>query len=120
MTEKNLLGLQIHASVKYTSDPDRNTTDLAAKLPRLFKDRLGIGGQWELMSDGERARLVFDAPFQSLSGKQQFLLPEAFARFAKLLFLARKLQITVGGTACVSSAVVARGANRREPLFGGL
>ena len=86
LTEKNLLGLQIHASVKYTSDPDRNTTDLATKLPRLFKDRLGIGGQWELMSDGERARLVFDAPFQSLSGKQSFRTEFRYADESTLRF----------------------------------
>ena len=86
LTEKNLLGLQITASLKYTSDPDRNTTDLAAKLPRLFKDRLGIGGQWELMSDGDRARLVFDAPFQSLSGKQQFRTEFRYADESTLRF----------------------------------
>ena len=86
LTEKNLFGLQIHASVKYTSDPDRNTTELTTKLPRLFKDRLGIAASWELMSDGERARVVFDAPFQSLSGKQQFRTDVRYADESTLRF----------------------------------
>src|SRR6476660_9418913 len=46
LAEKNLLGLHIKASVKYTSDPDRSTAQFSAALPRVWRDRVGLSGEY--------------------------------------------------------------------------
>ena len=69
LTEKNLLGLNVGATFRYVKDPDRSTNSFAVKLPRFWNDRVGIGGSYETLSDGQRGRVVVDAPFRSLSGK---------------------------------------------------
>jgi hypothetical protein len=74
VTEKNLLGSQILATVRYISDPDRSTTHFSTKLPRLLANRLGIGVMYEQLSDGQKSQLKVAAPFTSLAGRSSFTL----------------------------------------------
>jgi len=64
--EKNLLGLGIKAGIKYTDDPDRSTTSFNMTLPRVWRNRLDISGNYDLLSDGEKGRINIGAPFNSL------------------------------------------------------
>ncbi|HSA55652.1 MAG TPA: hypothetical protein VLE53_08095 [Gemmatimonadaceae bacterium] len=70
LTEKNLLGAQFKATVRYTSDPDRSTIRFGASLPRLWWNELGITALYDELSDGRHARLLADAPFTSLSDRR--------------------------------------------------
>ena len=74
VTEKNLFGSQILATVRYISDPDRSTTHFSTKLPRLLANRLGIGVMYEKLSDGQKSQLKMAAPFTSLAGRNSFTL----------------------------------------------
>ena len=67
VAEKNLLGLHIKASVKYTSDPDRSTTQFSTSLPRVWRDRVGLSGGYKQYSDGESADFTASAPFTTLT-----------------------------------------------------
>ena len=66
IAEKNLLGLQIKASVKYTSDPDRSTTQFSAFVPRVWRNRVDLSGGYKQYSDGESGDLTLSAPFTTL------------------------------------------------------
>ena len=68
-TEKNLLGRQISATIRYINDPDRSSVGIAAILPKMWKDQLSIGGGYASLSDGTRARFLAQVPFASLSAK---------------------------------------------------
>ena len=69
-TEKNLLGLQISATIRYINDPDRSSVGFAAILPKLWRDQLSIGGGYASLSDGTRARFLAQVPYASLSAKR--------------------------------------------------
>jgi len=69
VTEKNLLGTQNKASIRYTDDPDRSTTQFGVKLPRLWK-QLGITASYDELSDGKRAMFNASAPFISNASKK--------------------------------------------------
>ena len=73
VTEKNLLGTQNKASVRYTDDPDRSTTQFGVKLPRLWK-QLGITASYDELSDGKRAMFNASAPFVSNASRQSVAL----------------------------------------------
>jgi len=64
-TEKNLLGGHIKASYKYTSDPDRSTSQFAASVPRVWR-RLGFDGSYEQLSDGQTGRFTASSPFTAI------------------------------------------------------
>jgi hypothetical protein len=66
-TEKNLLGLQISATIRYINDPDRSSIGFAAILPKMWRDQLSIGGGYASLSDGTRARFLAQVPYASLS-----------------------------------------------------
>lgn len=68
-TEKNLLGLQISATIRYINDPDRSSVGFAAILPKMWRDQLSVGGGYASLSDGTRARFLAEVPFASLSSK---------------------------------------------------
>jgi hypothetical protein len=67
VAEKNLLGRQIKASVKYTSDPDRSTTQFAAFVPRVWRNRVDLNTAYKQYSDGESADFTLAAPFTTLT-----------------------------------------------------
>ncbi len=68
-TEKNLLGLQISATLRYINDPDRSSIGFAAILPKMWRDQLSVGGGYASLSDGTRARFLAQVPYASLSAK---------------------------------------------------
>jgi len=72
--EKNLLGRQIQANIRYTDDPDRSTLQLSGLFPRIWRNRVGVDGSWEQLSDGKRANLNVSAPFTSLSTREMVAL----------------------------------------------
>ena len=53
--------------MKYTSDPDRSTTQFSASLPRVWRDRVGLSGGYKQYSDGESADFTASAPFTTLT-----------------------------------------------------
>ena len=67
VAEKNLLGLQIKASVKYTSDPDRSTTQVGLFVPRVWRNRVDLSGGYKQYSDGESGDVTLAAPFTTLT-----------------------------------------------------
>ena len=69
-TEKNLLGLQISATVRYINDPDRSSIGFAFILPKMWRDQLSVGGGYASLSDGTRARFLAQVPYASLSAKR--------------------------------------------------
>jgi len=73
LAEKNLLGTQNKASIRYTSDPDRSTTQVGMSLPRLWK-QLGISASYDELSDGKRAKFNASAPFVSNATRQSMSL----------------------------------------------
>ena len=73
VTEKNLLGTQNKASIRYTDDPDRSTTQVGVKLPRLWR-QFGITASYDELSDGKRASFDASAPFMSNAAKQSVSL----------------------------------------------
>ena len=73
VTEKNLLGTQNKASIRYTDDPDRSTTQFGVKLPRLWR-QFGITASYDELSDGKRASLNASAPFMSNSSTRSLSL----------------------------------------------
>ena len=73
VTEKNLLGTQNKASIRYTDDPDRSTTQFGVKLPRLWR-QFGITASYDELSDGKRASFNASAPFTSNAAKRSLTL----------------------------------------------
>jgi len=86
LAEKNLLGRQIKASVKYTSDPDRSTTQFSASFPRVWEDRVGIDVGYKQYSDGESADFTASSPFRTLSTPKAATLDVDYADRSVLRF----------------------------------
>jgi hypothetical protein len=74
LTEKNFLGSQIKASVRYISDPDRSTTQFGVAIPRVWRNRLNLSAQYNELSDGSNARFTVAAPFTSQSTPRSLTL----------------------------------------------
>ena len=70
VAEKNLLGRQIKAQVKYTSDPDRSTTQFSASFPRVWRGLVGIDAGYRQYSDGESADFTASSPFRTLATRK--------------------------------------------------
>ena len=79
VSEKNLLGLQIKASLKYTSDPDRSTTQFAAFVPRVWRNRVDLNTAYKQYSDGESADFTLSAPFTTLTTRAASTLDVDYA-----------------------------------------
>jgi hypothetical protein len=74
VVERNFLGSQINATARYTSDPDRSTTQIGVSAPRVWRNRLGLIASHQHLSDGDRSRFIAAAPFTSLSTRESFAL----------------------------------------------
>ena len=74
ITEKNLLGYHTKVSLRYTSDPDRSTTNFEVNVPRVLWNRVGFTGVANALSDGRTARATISAPFPSLSSRGSITL----------------------------------------------
>jgi hypothetical protein len=79
VAEKNLLGRQIKASVKYTSDPDRSTTQFAAFVPRVWRNRVDLSTAYKQYSDGESGDFSLSAPFTTLTTPRSSTLDVDYA-----------------------------------------
>jgi len=79
LAEKNLLGRQIKASVKYTSDPDRSTTQFAAYVPRVWRNRVDLNAAYKQYSDGESGDFTLSAPFTTLTTRASSTLDVDYA-----------------------------------------
>ena len=86
LAEKNLLGRQIKAQVKYTSDPDRSTTQLSASFPRIWRNRVGIDAGYRQYSDGESADFTASSPFRTLATRNAATLDVDYADRSVLRF----------------------------------
>ena len=86
LAEKNLLGRQIKAQVKYTSDPDRSTTQFSASFPRVWRDLVGIDAAYKQYSDGEAADFTASSPFRSLATRNAATLDVDYADRSVLRF----------------------------------
>jgi hypothetical protein len=86
LAEKNLLGRQIKAQVKYTSDPDRSTTQFSASFPRVWRDLVGIDAAYKQYSDGEAADFTASSPFRTLATRKAATLDVDYADRSVLRF----------------------------------
>ena len=86
LAEKNLLGRQVKAQVKYTSDPDRSPTQFSASFPRVWRDRIGIDAGYRQYSDGESADFTASSPFRTLATRKAATLDVDFADRSVLRF----------------------------------
>ena len=86
VAEKNLLGRQIKAAVKYTSDPDRSTTQFSASFPRVWRDLVGIDAGYKQFSDGESGDFTASAPFRTLTTRNAATLDVDYADRSVLRF----------------------------------
>jgi len=86
LAEKNLLGRQIKAQVKYTSDPDRSTTQFSASFPRVWRDLVGIDAGYKQYSDGEAADFTASSPFRTLTTRNAATLDVDYADRSVLRF----------------------------------
>lgn len=87
LTEKNLIGSHIKATVRYVSDPDRSSTQFAANIPRVWRNQLGVSVAYADLSDGKLAAVVASAPFLSLSTRHAYALALAYNDANVLRFL---------------------------------
>jgi len=69
LIEDNLLGTATQTSLLYRKTPDRSTTTLAFRQPRLIGGRIGINAAVEDRSDGELAAGTVGQSFFSLGGR---------------------------------------------------
>ncbi len=69
LIEDNLLGTATQTSLLYRKNPDRTTTTLAFRQPRLIGGRIGLFAAVENRSDGELAAGTVGKSFFSLGGK---------------------------------------------------
>jgi hypothetical protein len=69
LIEDNLLGTASQASLLYRSNPDRTTTVLGFRQPRLVAGRIGLNARWDNRSDGERIAAVVSQPFFRLESR---------------------------------------------------
>ena len=74
MIEDNLLGTATQASVLYQKNPDRSTTTLGFRQPRLINNTIGLVAQVQDRSDGELASAWFGKPFFSLADRESWSL----------------------------------------------
>jgi hypothetical protein len=86
LAEKNLFGRQIKAQVKYTSDPDRSTTQFSASFPRVWQNRVGIDAGYRQYSDGESADFTASSPFRTLATRNAATLDVDYADRSVLRF----------------------------------
>jgi hypothetical protein len=86
LAEKNLLGRQIKAQVKYTSDPDRSTTQFSASFPRVWRDLVGIDAAYKQYSDGEAGDFTASSPFRTLATRKAATLDVDYADRSVLRF----------------------------------
>lgn len=66
LIEDNLLGTATQTSLLYRKNPDRSTTTLAFRQPRLIGGRIGISTAFENRSDGELAAAAIGQSFFTL------------------------------------------------------
>ncbi|MGH7525180.1 MAG: POTRA domain-containing protein [Gemmatimonadales bacterium] len=74
MVEDNLLGTASSAAVRYRKTPDRTTTAVAFRRPRLFAGTVGIGLAYEDRSDGRLSAIALEQPFYSMTSPTAFRL----------------------------------------------
>ncbi len=63
LIEDNLLGTASQASLLYRKNPDRTTTTLAFRQPRLIAGRVGLTSRWDNRSDGDRVYAAMGQQF---------------------------------------------------------
>ena len=63
LIEDNLLGTASQASLLYRKNPDRTTTTLAFRQPRLIAGRVGLTSRWDNRSDGDRVYAAIGQQF---------------------------------------------------------
>ena len=69
MIEDNLLGTATQTSVFYRKTPDRSTTTLAFRQPRLIRGQVGMSAALENRSDGQLAAAVIGRSFFTLGSR---------------------------------------------------
>ena len=84
--EKNFLGSGVNATARYTTDPDRSTTQLGVGAPRVLRSRVGVLASYNHLSDGDRSRFVVAAPFTSLSTRESFAVDAQYEDASVLQF----------------------------------
>jgi hypothetical protein len=84
MIEDNLLGTATQASLLYQKNPDRSTTTLGFRQPRLINNTIGLNAQVQDRSDGELAAAWFGKPFFSIADQRSWSL-EADTRTERVL-----------------------------------
>ncbi len=74
LIEDNLLGTATQTALLYRKNPDRTTTTLAFRQPRLIGGRIGINAALENRSDGELAAGTIGQSFFALGGTSAWSL----------------------------------------------
>lgn len=74
LIEDNLLGTATQTSLLYRKNPDRTTTTLAFRQPRLISGRVGITAALEDRSDGELAAMTLGQRFFNLGSRSAWSL----------------------------------------------
>lgn len=74
LIEDNLLGTATQASLLYQKNPDRSTTTLGFRQPRLINNTVGLNATVQDRSDGELAAAWFGKPFFSLADRTSWSL----------------------------------------------
>jgi hypothetical protein len=74
MIEDNLLGTATQASLLYQKNPDRSTTTLGFRQPRLIRGKLGLAFALQNRSDGELAAGSFGQPFYTLASTRSWTI----------------------------------------------
>ncbi len=74
LIEDNLLGTATQTSLLYRKNPDRSTTTLAFRQPRLIGGRVGITAALEDRSDGELATVALGQRFFNLGSRSSWSL----------------------------------------------
>ncbi|HET9064192.1 MAG TPA: BamA/TamA family outer membrane protein [Gemmatimonadales bacterium] len=69
LIEDNLLGTASQASLVYHKNPDRTTTVLGFRQPRLIAGQVGLNARWDNRSDGERLAVLVNRPFFRLESR---------------------------------------------------
>jgi len=118
LTEKNLLGRQIRTTVRYTKDPDRSTLQLSASLPRIVRNRVGMDGSFDQLSDGKRARFTVSAPFVSQSTRQMMSFDAQYKDADVLRFFEGEEEASDTVRQLMSSATLSGGWATRASTHG--
>ncbi len=74
LIEDNLFGTAAQASLIHRSNPDRSTTTLGFRQPRLINGRIGLDVRYDDRSDGERTILWLGQPFHNLESRNAWRL----------------------------------------------